>query len=514
MFLFDADDIRRAERYAIDEIGIPSLVLMENAARGVTDSVIRRFPHAKKIIIACGGGNNGGDGVAAARLLVAEGKEVRVLLTSSPGKYTADLKTNLDVFCKMGGRTLFSSLISDSELRSILQNEDLVIDALLGTGSSGAPRGEILRAIRSMGHTVPVVSIDIPSGVDPSSGKVEGEAVKADLTVTLFARKPGLEIMPGRAFRGDIETVGLGLPAGALLNPGSNFELLCAEDVPGILPRIDPSMHKGDRGTVLVIGGSGRYRGAPLLSALGALRAGAGGVIAAVPTGSTQMFSPHPEMILLEAGTENGCMTPLIWDKVLAEWGGRFNSVVIGPGLDRGEPSQALVRKVWKEWNGVLCVDGDALFALSKWPEYRSRPGLTILTPHEGEAASLLSTTRENVGSSRLRSAMELSALFGTVLLKGPGSLVSDAGRVRIIPFLVPALSVPGSGDVLSGIIGAFSAAGLDGFGATSAGAYLHGLAGQMLQQKNGFDGITAKEIASTLPLAISQLRNLEIEVT
>ena len=508
MFIYDADDIRQAESFAIKELGAPSIILMENAARGVANAVKRRFLQARNILVACGVGNNGGDGAAAARLLMDMGRDVRILLVAPQEKCSEDLKINLELFHKLGGKTIMTPLLSDRELISLLHGADLVIDALLGTGSSGAPRGEVLRVIRSMNGTVPVVSIDIPSGVDPSTGETEGEAVKAALTVTLLARKAGLEIMPGRACRGDIETVDLGIPPDLVLKPRSAYELLGSEDISSFLPKIGPGIHKGDRGTVLVIGGSERYRGAPVLSALGALRAGAGCVLAAVPTSSIAMFSPYPEMILLEAESDNGCMTPLNWDRIMEKWGGRFNSVVIGPGLDRGKPSRALFRKVWNEWNGTLCVDGDALYALSEPPEFGARHGLTMITPHEGEAAVLLARTRDQVGAARLRSAVELSALFGAILLKGPGSLVSDGSRIGIMPFVVPGLSVPGSGDVLAGIIGAFSAAGLGTFEAIAAGAYVHGLAGKMLQNRKGFDGIIAREIANAVPFAISRLRS------
>ncbi len=177
-------------------------------------------------------------------------------------------------------------------------------------------------------------------------------------------------------------------------------------------------------------------------------------------------------------------------------------------GTRQGKPSRALFRKVWNEWNGTLCVDGDALYALSEPPEFGARHGLTMITPHEGEAAVLLARTRDQVGAARLRSAVELSALFGAILLKGPGSLVSDGSRIGIMPFVVPGLSVPGSGDVLAGIIGAFSAAGLGTFEAIAAGAYVHGLAGKMLQNRKGFDGIIAREIANAVPFAISRLRS------
>jgi len=226
----------------------------------------------------------------------------------------------------------------------------------------------------------------------------------------------------------------------------------------------------------------------------------------AVPADSLPLFSSYPEIIPLEVQKEEGIITPKAWDRILDRWGGRFSAVVIGPGLDRGITPRELVRRVWVEWEGPLCLDGDALHALSCCGNLEPRPSGTVITPHEGEAGTLLSTDRAQVGRQRIKSARDLSSRFGVTLLKGPCSLVSDGGRLRVNPHIVPGLSVPGSGDVLSGLVGAFLAMGIQAFDAAAAAAFVHGSAGEFLQDRKGPHGITASEIALALPSSLDRL--------
>ena len=506
MFLYDAEDIRQADWKVVDQLGMPPVILMENAGRGVADAVKWKFPSISRILIACGGGNNGGDGLVAARYLLKEGFVVSILLAVSEGKMAREAATNLETLRKIGCPLLSSEGKTDGELTKLVAELDLVIDGLLGTGSNGAPRGEIERIIRAAGGIVPVTAIDIPSGVDPSTGEIEGEALKADLTVAILARKIGHEVMPGRAYRGDLVTVDLGLEIGLLLPGGQRVELLEPSLVSGYLPPLSPFVHKGARGVVLIIGGSERYRGAPVLSALGALLGGSGGVLAAVPIDSLPMFSLHPEVIPLEVEKKDGVIAPEAWDRILSLWSGRFSAVVIGPGLDRGIIPLELVGRIWKEWEGPLCLDGDALHSLVRCDDFEPRSADTVITPHEGEAGVLLSMERARVGRYRLKSALTLSSRFGVTLLKGPCSLISDGKRTRVNPHIVPGLSVPGSGDVLSGLVGAFLARSLSAFDAAAAAAFVHGSAGELLQNEKGPHGITASEIALALPSAMARL--------
>ena len=506
LYLYEPADIREADRIAISELGIPGMVLMENAGRASSDVIVDRFPSVRSVIVMCGPGNNGGDGLVAARHLLSKFLQVKILLSSAAENFKGDPAVNLQSLMRLGADIFVSSDLSDEEIKRMVMTQDLAVDALLGSGSRGAPRGEILRIVEAMEGYSPVVAFDIPTGVDPSTGCVEGLAVKAVLTITMLARKTGLEIMPGRVFRGDVVTVDIGVPAEKVLRNPASQVLLATADVASLLPKRNASIHKGERGLVMVIGGSARYSGAPVLSGLGALRCGAGGVLIAAPAQTISNSGGFPEMIFLEGETEDGFLSPRTWDIIVEKWGKRIDSVVIGPGLDRGKPAQKLFRRVWEEWEGALCIDGDALFALANWPERPARACGSVITPHEGEAAMLLSAKREDISKNRLRSARDLFAHYGTTLMKGPASIVVDSRGIRIIPFLVPGLSIPGSGDVLSGVIGALMAMGLEPGDALSVGAYLHALAGKELEDQNCSDGITASELAAAIPGAIKSV--------
>lgn len=512
LFLYESSDIREADSIAMSDYAIPGIVLMENAGRGASEVIAERFPSSRNILVVCGPGNNGGDGFVVARHLLARSFRVKILLSSPSQSYRGDSAINLQSLIRMGAGIFVSPDLSDDDIKNLFRTHDLAVDALLGSGSRGAPRGEIRRIVMAMGDNVPVVALDIPTGVDPSTGSIEGVAVQAALTITMLARKTGLEIMPGRAFRGEIVTVGIGVPAGKVLRNIPGQELVEATDVASLLPKREAAIHKGERGLVVVIGGSERYSGAPVLSALGALKCGAGGVIVVAPAETRYCTSCFPEMIFLEGETEGGFLSPGTWDLIVDKWGKRIDSVVIGPGIDRGEPAQALFRRIWEEWPGPLCVDGDSLFALSRWKVRPARVGASVITPHEGEAAVLLSSERKFISSNRLLSARDLYSHFGVTLLKGPGSIIATT-RTRIIPFAVPGLSVPGSGDVLSGAIGAFLAAGLEPGDAASAAAFLHALAGKELEEHNGRDGVFASEIAAAIPRAIRIVLSGNVEL-
>ncbi|HDQ93292.1 MAG TPA: NAD(P)H-hydrate epimerase, partial [Synergistetes bacterium] len=404
-YIFDPLDIREADSRAISGLGIPSIVLMENAGRGVADVISARFPVARKFLFVCGPGNNGGDGLTAARHIMVRGKEAVVILACDEGKFSPESARNLDILRKTGCYVMDSSSLSSEEISAVAFDNDIVVDALLGYGSSGAPRGEVLRVVEAISGSGTIVAVDIPTGVDPSDGRVEEAAVKASLTVTMLAEKTGLEIMPGRGYCGDIEIVDIGVPPSVVLPEKSGVSVFYPSDAGRVLPDWSERIHKGDRGLVLVVGGSARYRGAPVLSALGALRAGAGGVVVAAPETSYAFAGDHPEMIFTETSCDEGSLSPETWDLILNKWGGRIDSVVTGPGLDRGDSAGALFSRIWREWEGPLCVDGDALHFLARDASLLPQREQTVITPHEGEAAKLLSSERYNVSDYRLKVA-------------------------------------------------------------------------------------------------------------
>jgi NAD(P)H-hydrate epimerase len=507
-YIFDPADIREADRRAISKLGVSGMVLMENAGRGVADVMTARFPTARKFLFVCGPGNNGGDGLTAARHILIRGKEAVVILACSEGKLSVESLRNLDILKNIGCPVRYSSFLSTEEITASALESDIVVDALLGCGSAGAPRGEVLRVVEAIRGAGTVVALDVPTGVDPSDGRVEGLAVRAALTVTMLAEKTGLEIMPGREYCGDIEVVDIGVPPANVLPDKSKVSVFYPSDAGRILPKWSGTTHKGSRGLVLVVGGSARYRGAPVLSALGALRAGAGCVVVVAPEGSASFAGGYPELIFTETVCDGGHLSPVTWDFVMEKWGGRIDSVVAGPGMDRGAPAEALFSRIWREWDGPLCVDGDALHFLGRGRGPFPLRENTVITPHEGEAAFLLSKERSSVSGARLEAARSLFEKYGTCVLKGASSLVCGCSGVRVIPYNLPGLSVPGSGDVLSGVVGAMLGMGIEKEDAASSAACLHAIAGFLLQEEKGFDGILAKEIARAMPGAIMYARS------
>jgi len=500
--LYDADVIRSSERRAMEIMDIPEDVLMENAGRGAASRILELYPAAQKLVVFCGPGNNGGDGVVVARHLGLAGRNATVVCCFSESRPTGAMARNLATIEKIG--TADIAWLSDTEdvaFSGVMDDCDVVIDALLGTGSKGLLRGRIRRAVDIIRNSSnPVVSLDTPTGVDVSSGRADAGSVVADTTVTMMVSKPGLHVLPGMAFAGNVEIVDIGVPSGFVLPSAGSARLVEQGDVKAILPGRGKTTHKGSRGCVLVVGGSPLYRGAPCLAARGALRAGAGIVFLA--QGGNRETSPEALCEVIRIPSEkDGPLGPEIFDATMGKWGGRIDAVVIGPGLGRDESSGLLVSRFWEEWQGPLCIDGDGLHFLTEDGPWRhaKRPK-TVVTPHEGEVAALLGVSRMDIAESRMDAARGLAGKFETTVLKGSGTIISDVSGIRIIPPGSVSLSVPGSGDVLAGMTGAFMGMGVDTGQSAAAAAWIHAECGRVLENTKGVDGVLASEIADTIP--------------
>jgi hydroxyethylthiazole kinase-like uncharacterized protein yjeF len=456
-----------AEMRAVEEAypGFPDSMreLMMRAGTAVAEAALRRFPDAKTYTIVCGGGSNGGDGLVAADVLRARGREVRV------------------VEAKGGAQEL--------------GDPDLIVDALFGTGFSGAARAGAATLIEQMGSLgVPIVSVDIASGVDASTGEVAGPAVEAALTVTFYARKVGHVVAPGRFHRGELEIVDIGLTGGAtacqLAGPG----LLSA------LPGRKESDTKFSAGSVLVVGGSPGLSGAVCLAAEAAFRADAGYVTVVVP----RSLLPPVELNLIEAVKRpapedaDGQLTTEALTLV-AELEPRAQALALGPGIGRSEGTRTLVRELLEHTTLPAVVDADALFGLEpgKW---RSP---VVLTPHAGELARLLDKDSSWVNAHRLVAARECADRFAAVtLLKGADTIVaSPSGEALVCEEGTPALATAGSGDVLTGVIASFLAKGLEPQLAAAVGAVAHGRAARLIEPQAG---VVAGDVARMLPRALA----------
>jgi ADP-dependent NAD(P)H-hydrate dehydratase / NAD(P)H-hydrate epimerase len=465
--LWRAEDVRELDRRMVEDVGLPGAALME-VAGGAAASILRaRYPDSHRVAVVCGPGNNGGDGFVVARRLLDEGLDVWIVLAAEAERFRGDAATMLHVADKLG-----------VPQRARLTGADLVVDALLGTGSHGAPRPPISDAIvRIARHGAPVLALDIPSGVDSTTGAVPGAAVQADCTVCFHGRKLGTAIEPGRRHAGEVLTVPIGLPHA--LEPTPVARRIEASDLASV-PSRDPAGTKYDAGAVLVVGGSPGTSGAPLLAARAALRAGAGVVFAAVaPEVRDQVAIGCPELMV------HGTRDP---DEVLA-LAARADAVVLGPGLGRDDEATRLVDVLVAGIRGALLLDADALYALrARLASLRVRPAPTALTPHAGELARLLEIERDVVSASRLASVQRAAAEAGcSVLLKGPDTLIATPGEpLLVVETAVPGLATAGAGDVLSGVVGALLARGLEPSEALSLGAAAHGEAAARAAVQHG----------------------------
>ncbi|TMJ95483.1 MAG: NAD(P)H-hydrate dehydratase [Actinobacteria bacterium] len=486
--LYTAAEMRAAEE-AYDGL---TLELMERAGTAVAEAVATRYPDARRVSIWCGPGANGGDGLVAARKLHLAGREVDVRMVGPEEKVVGDAAENLRRAKELGVR------LTDEP-----GSADVAIDAVFGTGFSGAPRRESARRLEELdGLTLPVVAVDIPSGVDASTGEVAGPAVEAALTITFHGRKVGLAVAPGRFQAGEIEVVDIGLAH------ISTRHGLVGGEVLELVPRRGPRDNKYTAGAVLVVGGSPGYTGAPCLTSEAAMRAGAGIVTACVPAPLNTIF----EQRLLEVITKpcpadaKGRLGSEAIDTVL-EAAEPADAVALGPGLGRSGGTRALVRELLEQLELPVVLDADGLWALAghlDWVFARDAP--TVLTPHAGELGRLLNRKSDWVSAHRLHAVQAGSDDVGaTVLLKGADTLVASPGRgVLVCELGNPGLATAGSGDVLTGVVATCLAKGMEPpLGAVAAAATC-GVAAGIASERHGQAGMIARDVVEALSPALS----------
>ncbi len=492
----DAAASRAADRWAIDELGLPSPGLMEAASAGLARLVQEAAPDGD-VVVVCGGGNNGGDGYACARLLREAWREVRVLSTSDPAGLDGDAAAQLE------------RLPGDPPRRfdaAALDGAAVVVDALLGTGFSGEPRGLVAEAIVAIARSgLPVVACDVPSGVDASTGEIAGEAVRAVATATFHAAKPGLCVNPGKDHAGAVRVVDIGIPPGAPV-PEPDVGLLDDDALLATLTPRGPGWTKFTSGHVLVAGGSRGLLGAAILASEAAARAGAGYVTACVPESQQPIVAAHlVEVMQLSLPEEDGHHVAAGVRVVLAEAHRRGGALVLGPGLGRSDAAAGFARAAAAQAPVALVLDADGLNAhAGLLEELAARPAPTVLTPHEGELGRLLGVPADEVRERRLHHARRAARLSGAVVvLKGDDTLIAEpGGDVLVSPGATPALATAGTGDVLSGVLGALLARGIEPVRAAAAAVRLHARAGLRAAGALGVDGVTARDVIAELPHA------------
>jgi ADP-dependent NAD(P)H-hydrate dehydratase / NAD(P)H-hydrate epimerase len=497
--LLDAGQMRAVDRWAIEERGVPSLDLMERAGVGVARVVERMAPEGS-VAVVCGKGNNGGDGLVVARLLREADRQVTVVCIASPEDFTGDARANL---ARLGGEAPLELAEDRQRAVQALTRATVVVDALLGTGFQGEPRGAAGEAIEAVNASkAMVVSVDVPSGVDASTGVVAAAAVRAAVTVTFHAGKPGLWIYPGKAYAGVLETIDIGIPRGA---PVEAEVGLIKDSILAQLPKRTASSTKFSSGHVVVAGGSRGLTGAPRMTAQAAMRSGAGYVTAYLPASLQAMFASAAPAELMTHGLadEDGGLIAQGADDALTgtERGG---ALALGPGLGRSPGAFEFARELARRAQVAMVLDADGLNAhAGRLGDLASRQAQTVLTPHAGELGRLLEVGSEEVERERLRHVRMAAGLArAVVVLKGDDTLIAaPSGAVAVSPGGTPALATAGTGDVLTGVIAALLAVGLEPFTAATAGVWLHAEAGREAARRQGAnEGVVASDVIAALP--------------
>ncbi len=531
--------VTAAEMAAIDHAAISrgtrSITLMERAGkesarviagwwRGVTAAKpgpVRRRPATAtrpprgRVIVLAGPGNNGGDGFVCARHLKAAGFTVRLLVAAEQGSLSDDAALNHEV-CERERMPV--TFLPDprawgpgSEAAFAGHDAMFLVDALLGTGAKGAPRGAIAAAIEMAEHSEkPIASIDVPSGLDPSTGYREHPAIKADLTVMLALPKRGLFIEPGRSSAGLVELVDIGIPAAIVEEIVPGMLIADPDWARALLPTRPMDAHKGSVGRVLVVGGSAGYMGAMALATEAALRVGAGYVAAAIPRSCVDSLEARVAEVVKRGlpETEARTLAPAAREEILAE-ALRADVVAIGPGLSRNADSLELARELVERVEAPIVLDADGLNAF-EGKSMRRTHGPLVLTPHYAEAARMSGRSVAEVARDPAGWARRFSDESHTIVcLKSTPMICAVPAEPLILNATGnPGMATAGAGDVLTGAIAGLIAQGVDSEEAAALGCYLHGLAGNVAARRLGMRGLIAGDILRALPAAIMALES------
>ncbi len=502
------NQMREMDQRAISEYGIPQELLMENAGVATYIAIKDVFgPDKKSVTLFCGIGNNGGDGLVVARKLNSLGWNPEIILLGDARKYNGSAKTNFDIITKIGIKII--SFEQKSEVYESLATADLIVDALLGTGLDREVAGDFQECINLINESeIPVISIDIPSGINGNNAGVMGVAVQSDITVTYGLPKIGNILFPGYSYGGKLFTTYISFPPELYTHSGLNIQI----NEPQPLPERPMDSHKGSCGKVLFIAGSANYMGAPYFSALSFLKAGGGLSYLATP----ESVAPHiattgQEIVLVPLkSTSTGSLSLENLTDIQAA-ADQCDMVVIGPGLSLNSDTKKLVQMVTAELEKPLLIDGDGLTAISENLQVlQSRSAPTILTPHPGEMSRMVDLPISDIENQRIDLLIEKAAEWNsTIVLKGAHSqIASPDGQIYINLSGNAGMATAGSGDVLTGTIAAMFGIGFDIVSAVRMGVFIHGLAGDLAAEDTGEDGLVASDIMNYLPEALLNLRN------
>ena len=510
-----AKEMQQLDRRATAEYGIPSLVLMENAGAETTREMLAAFPALlrSRVTILCGRGNNGGDGFVVARHLLNRGAMVETFLFARREDVGGDARINLEILEKTGAApTEVRDAGGMVALSDRLTSSDVVVDALLGTGTRGAVTGVLAEAIELVnraGH--PVVAVDIPSGLVADDPEPPGPSIRATLTVTFALPKRCLLLYPAAGYAGTIRVVPIGIPSSLCQDPELLLGLLEAHDVASAFPPRDPAAHKGTFGHVLVVAGSVGKTGAAALASLAALRAGAGLVTLAIPQSLNDVMEVKLTEVMTEPvpETEARSIGQEALDRLLRLAEGK-SAVAIGPGLGTHPSTQKLVHELLSALRLPIVLDADGINALAGRADLLARAGgPVIVTPHPGELSRLLDVPRDELLRRRVPLVQDAaSRLRVTLVLKTAHTIIASPARdAMVVPTGNPGMATGGTGDVLTGLIAGLVAQGVAPGLAAQSGAYVHGLAGDLAAARLGQEAMLAGDLLDHVPDAIQQVR-------
>lgn len=512
MKVVSPDVMSKMDKATIEEVKIPGIVLMENAGREVADVVVYLWKqsknYTKKVSIICGKGNNGGDGFVAARHLINNGFDVNVMLLASADEVKGDAKVNLNILKNINADIKY--ILNKDDIKDIsakCRDSFVIIDAILGTGLKGNVRGIASTAISVINRlNVPVLAVDIPSGVCGNTGKILGKAVKAHTTVTMALPKLGLTLYPGAAYVGKLIIGDIGMPDVIKDKALSAGEIIEKGNVSRCFKPYSQDAHKGTFGRVFVLAGSSGMSGAAYLTGMAAAKSGAGLVTVGTPSSLQDILAAKSTEIMTMGlcETKNRTLSIKALEKAL-DFAEKCDSVAIGPGLSQDKDTQKFVWEFIKRCKTPMVVDADGINALAKKTEIL-RDTLTpvVITPHPGEMARLLSTSLQKIQEDRVKSVKLAAKKFlCTAVLKGASTLIATVhDELYINPTGNPGMATGGSGDVLTGIIAAFLARGMAPYEAAIAGAYIHGLAGDFASKDTREISLLAGDLINFLPEA------------
>lgn len=514
MRILNADQMREADRRTIQDIGLASLVLMENAGRQVVAAIESLYPDLadRSVAIVCGKGNNGGDGFVVARTLRQRGVDVSVFVIGKVTEIKGDARINLEILGRIGQDVVEVADETAWELHGTeITGHDLIIDAMFGTGLTAPLIGFYETVVADINEGgVPIVSIDMPSGMSADTCDLIGDAIDATVTVTLGAPKLPLVLPPAESKSGEVVIADIGIPADVFDQlEGPRIELLTREQMRPLIPPRAVDSHKGDFGRVVVVAGSAGKSGAAVLCAQGAMRSGAGLVTVASPRSCQPTIAAHAVEYMTEGLDETPDGT-VDFSAAAAVLGIDADVIAAGPGLGRGEGVTTFVRELLDKYDGPLVLDADALNAFAGEPAMLvGREGRDlIITPHPGEMARLVGCTVEDLQADRIGIATDFAKRHKLyVVLKGYRTLVvTPDEKVFVNPTGCPGMATGGTGDVLAGMLAAWLAQLLDAEAACRLAVYLHGSAGELANADSGEVSMTASDLVDHIGDAVLEL--------